>query len=290
MNQKKFVLTFTTMITDNETNFVYFSELTKEKYQKEYENIISILDKYQIQHGLLLGTKDIWCRDYMPIQIAKDRFVQFRYEPSYLKEDLHLQSDPKEVIKASQLSIKPIISNINLDGGNVVKGPKSVIITERIFTENDKIEDNDIVKQIEKLLETKVHLIPCIKNDMTGHSDGHVRYVNDQTILVNSLENELKYWKNGFKKMIKGSGLNFIELPWFEFKDKKNKDTAIGIYINYLEIGNLLLFPIFEIAGNKDEEALRVIKGAYPNHHIEPVNINEIANEGGLLNCITWSI
>ena len=276
------------MITDKEANIVYFSEqILNDKYKNVFERIKLILDKHNVKYDFLKGTKDIWCRDYMPIQIDKGKFIQFRYEPDYLKDDLYLQSIPKDVLKANKL--KAIFSDINLDGGNIVRCSESVIITNRIFKENKESKEVLIAK-LENILETKVYLIPDVTNDMTGHSDGHLRFIDDKTLLVNSLEQELKYWQNGFKKMIKDSGLSYIEMPWFSFSDKNHKESAIGIYVNYLEIGNLIVFPIFEIDGNKDEEAQKVIKEAFPNKIIEPININEIANEGGLLNCISWNI
>lgn len=276
------------MITDKEANIVYFSEqILNDKYKNVFERIKLILDKYNVKYDFLKGTKDIWCRDYMPIQIDKGKFIQFRYEPDYLKDDLYLQSIPKDVLKANKL--KAIFSDINLDGGNIVRCSESVIITNRIFKENKESKEVLIAK-LENILETKVYLIPDVTNDMTGHSDGHLRFIDDKTLLVNSLEQELKYWQNGFKKMIKDSGLSYIEMPWFSFSDKNHKESAIGIYVNYLEIGNLIVFPIFEIDDNKDKEALKVIKMAFPNKIIEPININEIANEGGLLNCISWNI
>lgn len=276
------------MITDKEANIVYFSEqLLDAKYLDAFNRIRLILDKHYIKYDFLKGTKDIWCRDYMPIQIDKGTFIQFRYEPEYLKERLDLQSIPKDVLKANKL--KANYSGINLDGGNVVRSSDSVIITNRIFKENNDPKEI-LLSKLEAILETKVYLIPDIKNDMTGHSDGHVRFIDDKTVLVNSLDQELKYWQDGFKKMIKNSGFSYIEMPWFSYSDKYHKDTAIGIYVNYLEIGNLIVFPIFETHSDKDKEAFKVISEAFPNHIIEPVNINAIANEGGLLNCISWTI
>jgi agmatine deiminase len=294
------------MITDKEANKVYFSKkILDAKYLEAFERIKLILDKHNVEYDFLKETKDIWCRDYMPIQIDKEKIIQFKYEPSYLKDDLDLQSIPKDVLKANKFNA--IFSKINLDGGNVVRSSNSVIITNRIFKENKEIDKEELVRDIELFLETKVYLIPDITDDMTGHSDGHVRFVDNKTLLVNALEQELKYWQKGFYKMIKESGFKYIEqkgfykmikesgfkyieMPWFSYSDKHHKDTAIGIYVNYLEIGNLIIFPIFEIPGNKDKEAIKIITEAFPNHIIETVNINKIANEGGLLNCISWTI
>jgi hypothetical protein len=57
------------MITDLQTNFVYFSEQlqTKEKYSSFCQNLKAILDKHQIRYDFLPHTNDIWCRDFMPI-------------------------------------------------------------------------------------------------------------------------------------------------------------------------------------------------------------------------------
>lgn len=66
--------------------------------------------------------------------------------------------------------------------------------------------------------------------------------------------------------------------------------SAIGCYENYLEVGRLILFPIFEVQNNKDQVALNVIKKLFPDRIIEYVNINEIDEEGGLLNCISGTV
>lgn len=275
------------MITDKETNKVYFSkEILNDEYKNAFERIKLILDKHNVEYDFLKETKDIWCRDYMPIQIKKEKYIQFLYEPSYLVEDIDLQSITKDVLKANKITAS--FSNINLDGGNVVRSSDSVIITNRIFKENKDIDKEVLISKLETILETKVYLIPDITDDMTGHADGHLRFIDDKTLLVNSLEQEYKYWQNGFKIMIKDSGFNYIEMPWFKYSEKE--DSAIGIYVNYLEIENLIIFPIFETPGNKDKEAIKVITKAFPNYIIETVNINKIANEGGLLNCISWTI
>lgn len=284
------------MITDQETNFVYFSrKLIENGFDKEYKQIISILDKYKIGHGLLEGTKDIWCRDYMPIQVAKNKFVQFKYEPWYLndtEEHKKLKSDPKEVCRIN--NIKPIFSKINLDGGNVIKWKDKVILTDRIYDENKGYGKDKLRQELKDLFDTDIIIIPQINCDMTGHADGLVRFYNSNTILVNELKNEYKYWQMGIKKSIKENNFSFTEVPWFEDKregfKRKFKKSAIGLYINFLEAGNLIIIPKFEVNGNRDTESYKLFKEKYPKRIIEQVDINEIAKFGGLLNCITWNI
>lgn len=279
------------MLTGKEANTVYFSErlLSDERFTKTCNALTELLEKHSIQYGFLKATKDIWCRDYMPIQIEKGKFVQFRYEPSYLKDDLELQSDPKEVCKAN--NINPQFSKINLDGGNVVNWSDRAIITDRVFDENPEYSSkNKLIAEIEKLLEVEIIIIPQIKSDMTGHADGMVRFVNSNTLLGNDREKEFKYWKNGINKILKEKGIEYIDIPFLDHKEKKYPDHAIGCYVNYLEVENLIVFPIFETEKNKDQEVYDKFREIFPDRKIETINYNEIGFYGGLLNCTTWTI
>jgi agmatine deiminase len=278
------------MITDNQTNFVYFSQILADKYTAEWERVTSILNKHGVKHGLLQGTKDIWCMDYMPIQLSKNKFMGYRYEPSYLKDPkyIHTQSNPKQV--CDENNIRDIqFSNLNLDGGNVVRWNDRVMISDRVFDENMDLTETQVIDHLEKTLNAEVIIIPQIKCDMTGHSDGMVRFVNRDTILVNELEYEYKYWRLGIEKVISKYNFNYFEVPWFEPKEKKSI-SAIGCYINFLEVGNLILLPRFYIEEKSDEKALTLFKQVFEGRIIETVEVNKIAEEGGVLNCITWNI
>ena len=64
---------------------VYLSGLFEECFPECFNRLTSILKKHGVEYRLLKGTKDIWCKDYMPIQTESGKLIQFRYEPSYLK-------------------------------------------------------------------------------------------------------------------------------------------------------------------------------------------------------------
>ena len=49
-----------------------------------FKRIKAVLEQYSIEVGVLQKTEDYWCRDYMPLQVAEDRFVKYRYFPNYL--------------------------------------------------------------------------------------------------------------------------------------------------------------------------------------------------------------
>ena len=65
------------------TNIVCFSQyLTAYKCWSE---LSAALARQQVDYALLPNTKDIWMRDFMPIQCTTDHFVAYRYEPDYLR-------------------------------------------------------------------------------------------------------------------------------------------------------------------------------------------------------------
>lgn len=279
------------MVPGKETNTVYFSEklIADEPYKMAGKALIELLDKHKVRYGFIKATQDVWCRDYMPVQIEKGKFVQFRYEPSYLKADLNLQSDPKEICIANH--IKPQYSKINLDGGNIVNWDDRAIITDRIFDENSKYPSKTkLIADIEKLLEVEIIIIPQIKSDMTGHADGLVRFVDRNTLLGNNRNLEYKYWRNGINKILKQHGIDYIDIPFLDHKEKKYPDHAIGCYVNYLEVQDLIVLPIFETPNNKDTEVFNLFKEIFPDRKIETINFNAVGLFGGLLNCTTWTL
>lgn len=273
----------------NEEQIVYMSELLKTEYPETCERLVTILEKHNIRYSFLKGTKDIWCRDYMPIQTESGNFVQFRYDPSYLKGNKEWEasrSDVKEVCKLNNIDAQ--FSNINMDGGNVLICEGRAIISDRIFSENPDMNREELVSELSKLLECEIIIIPAENDDMTGHADGMVRFVDRNTILGNKLADEYKYWREKMQKVIDEYDLKYIDVPFFEPKDSKHPISAIGVYVNYLEVNNIIVLPVF--GREEDRQVVSIIEKAFPERVIETIDYNEVALEGGLLNCTTWVI
>lgn len=271
---------------------MYVSELLKSKFSGCYNRLMRILDKHNVEHSLIKGTKDIWCRDYMPIQTESGKLIQFRYNPSYLKGEKEWEAsrtDVKEVCRLNHLDVT--YSDINIDGGNVLICDGRAILTDRIFSENANWNKKELVSELSNLLECEIIIIPAINTDCTGHADGMVRFVNRNTILGNCRGDDYKYIRDGINKACRDYGLGYIDIPFFEQKyDKSHELNAIGIYVNYLEVNNLIIIPAFNVEGNRDEEAEGLIKRIFPERIIETIDYNDVAIEGGLLNCTTWTI
>ena len=254
---------------------------------KEQNKLISSLKDNNVDFGFLKRAKDIWLRDFMPVKTGDGRYVSFRYEPSYLVNNPEIRTDYKRDMEENvkeKLGIEVEYSNINLDGGNVVMSPskKTTIISERVFSENPERERDDLLAELERILAAKVIIIPALKSDMTGHADGMVRFVDETTVIGNRTP-----YKNGheqkIKKLLKRYGINVIDFPYFDSKGI----SAVGTYLNFLETDDTIFLPIF--GHEMDGEAISAAKSIF-RKKIVPVRCEDIAKEGGCLNCISWEM
>lgn len=269
---------------------VFMSELLMRRHPDTCKNLIKILEKHHVNYSFIKGTKDIWCRDYMPVQTESGKLIQFTYNPSYLKgkkEWEESRSDVKEICNLN--NIDATFSDINLDGGNVLICDGRAIISDRVFSENPTKDKDSFVNELSKLLECEIIIIPAENDDFTGHADGMVRFVNRNTILGNRMADEYKYWQKGMQKVLDTYNLTYIDVPFLtDIKDSKHPESAIGIYVNYLEVNDLIVMPIF--GREEDAQAIETIQRAFPNKQIETIDYNDVAKEGGLLNCTTWVV
>jgi agmatine deiminase len=271
---------------------VYFSKRLKENFPEEFNQISEALSPFgYINVKLLEGTKDEWARDYMPIQTAEKRLVKFRYQPSY--EVRAKWTEPSKVLKANKLRADFSKHNINLDGGNVVKWKDKVIITDRVVQENHiYANDHDLLfDRIAEDLQAKLIVIKAHsqRDDMTGHADGMLRFVNENTLIGNRLREEYKPIRESIEKMLKKYQFNYIDMPFF-VDDSENHYSAIGSYVNFLEIADVILFPVFSHPKQNNDEALKIMKNSFLDRNIIPINIDAIGKHGGLLNCISWCV
>lgn len=276
------------MVLAKDTNVVFLSKLFRSEYPQECTALTDIFDRQNIAYKFLPNTKSIWCKDYMPIQISKDKFVQFKYSPTYIESEKFLTNTSQVY---STLGIEPVLTDIVLDGGNLVYTADKVIITDRVFDENSSFSSKvKIINKVENFLEAEVIIIPQIKSSEKGLAEEHIRFYDDNTLIGNDREVEYPYWSNKMNTILKDYQLNYIDFPFYRITDNTYFHNIIGNYINFLEVDNLIILPQFEDKENKDLEALNEIQKLYPNRAIETIQLNKIAFEGGLVNGVTWAI
>lgn len=262
---------------------LYFSfQLNISKYKPAADRMFAALDLLNIKYKLLNNTKDIWVRDFMPVKTKSGKYISFRYKPSYLDNYDELRTDFRNEVAPNLALENLVFSDINLDGGNVAFSPskEKVIISDRVYSENPSWHKAELTAKLAKLLEANVIIIPSLKSDMTGHADGMVRFVNENTVVANAPLSPFGF-ETKVKKALQNHGIEVLDFPYFD----SNGDSSIGCYLNFLETGQAIFLPVFGV--DTDNKAVQTAKHIF-HKAIIPVNINEIAADGGLLNCISW--
>ena len=255
---------------------ILLSTLLTKHHAKVAASLCQIFDRHGIKYEFL-ETKDIWMRDFMPFLLDDGRLVSYVYGPDYLTGDKYNNLRTK---------IQSLNDHINLvlDGGNFIRLGGKAIMTDKIFRENPsktKPEIIEIIKQ--KCALNELIIIPRQPYDMLGHSDGMVRWIDENSVLVNDFSNESKSFNDRLIKALKKSGL---DVKFMKYKDgffTKKRDW--GAYLNFIKIKDILIVPIYGI--DDDDVALQQIKKIYSGYKVEAINLSEIIELGGALHCIT---
>lgn len=267
------------LLTDIDSDIVYFSEWIKDFAC--YDEITEKLAKHQIKYNLLPHTKDYWVRDFMPIQISDSEFIQYKYNPKYLQKDQYYITNPDKCYNHLAISTKKI--DIVLDGGNIVKCSDSIIMTDKVFVENNHLSKMQLINILENSFRCEIIFIPWDRYEKYGHTDGMIRFIEERKVLLNNYINFDKSLRNRIIADLQ----NKFEIIELEYSAPK-LSSHNWAYINYLQVGKFILLPT--LGTPEDEQAYEQFSTIFPDYQIEQINVSEIIKLGGALNCISWNI
>ena len=272
------------MICDKETNKVFLSKGLMH-YGRVLERILAKLSGWNIETEFLPladSRKHIWARDYMPIQLEKDKFLLYRYTPDYLKGFEDFIPDYPSICKSLHLNC--VTTDIVLDGGNIVKCGDKVIMTDKIIDENPMRYYKDMLRELENHLQAQIVLIPRDKYDRYGHADGMVRWIDGDRVLLNNYAD----FDPKLGKEVKAALSEHFTVE--ELRYGINKHIKVNwAYINFLQVDGEIFVPGLGI--EEDQMAVEQIQKFYPGYNVllVPDCLNIIKN-GGALNCVSWNI
>lgn len=272
------------MITHFETNKVYFAQgLSSPVFNNAVNSLVSAFQNSHVDWANIPCThspQHIWVRDYMPVQVSRDRFIQFRYEPDYLMDSPEYKPDVHSML--SKLGIDVCCSPINLDGGNIISCGDKVIMTDKIFQENPQYSHDRLIEELTELLEAEPVLITWDTYEEYGHADGMVRYMGEGRVLLNHY---CDFDKALRKKLLAALKPHFsiTELHYGTYTDNS------WAYLNFLHVGQNIYIP--QLNEKLDTVALDQIEAAFLTCQCHLVHgCEKIVKDGGALNCSTWNV
>ena len=274
------------MLPDSLTNTVFLSEWLPEVCPILYQNLTKVLKDNTVRYRILGNTNDIWCRDFMPIQTDEKRFVFYKYNPDYLKAR-HKRRYITNVNHVQNIDFLRLAETVNLDlvldGGNVVKCGNKVVMTEKVFVENNDRSRNEVQRLLEEAFQCDIVFLPWDENEKCGHSDGIIHYVGDHRVLLTNYGDFDKTFAQAFLRILE-KHFEVIPLKY----NVKRQHARSWAYINYLQVDNLVIVPQLGIP--EDGQALQQIAEALPACKVVGVPALEAVRKGGALNCISWNI
>ena len=199
-------------MTDSLANSVYVCQAL-DRYPKVFSSLVEELMAADCSVHIVTETRNVWCRDYFPVQVAKDKFVKFRY----IHDD---RTWPQLYVSDTAWQhIGPIVkSDIVLDGGNVVRHDGKVLMTEIVFEHNPGYDPDDLHDELERLLDAQVIFLPVEPDDPLGHADGVVKWIDANTVFVNNYQlTPCRFCKTTARRYVKPSTRHDIECEPFPF-------------------------------------------------------------------------
>ena len=257
---------------------------------------------------IIKNNKNEWCRDYMPVKALDGTLVLFHYMPSYLLgSKTNEKTIPNQKLICNDLGIEfKDCSSIILDGGAIDIYKKKGMISDRVISENCSAWGYDkpiVIEKIRTALKLfELIVVPADPFDFTGHVDGMVRFINENTVLVNDntgMDSKMKgndvspfdrkryeNWKRNFNETLSSAGLKMVKLPYAA--DQNLDDvSAKGVYMNFLLLKDMVILPTFSNQSNLNTEAKRILKKEF-NRNVFSIEADMLSEWGGIINCVTW--
>lgn len=303
-------------------NTIYLVDAKQTKFnhheiQKTQKQIIDILLKHgfevvvftkepaswENQRNLYLflsGTiTDIWIKDYCPTSFDSVNFISFKYSPNYYKYKQLFREKLLAHVFTSHGGYNVQISDIRLEGGNLVFDENILFITDKVLKQNPTHFANEKeCRHYFKRFGLDLTLIPVEPNDFVGHVDGIIRVLPNKRILIpdgemSNLENTRKYYKE-IEDRIKHLSTDYkiYKVPYLDYEDKKyyhNIYSAENCYMNFIILPNVIILPMYS---NQEfnKKVVKYFKRNFIDFKIETVHSVELAKYGGSINCITGTI
>ena len=243
---------------------------------------------------------DIWIRDYGPKTI-KSGLSKFNFN-GYGNKYLH-QNDKvfyNDFIKKHSINNKDFFGEIVIEGGNVINSTRDYIFNKNPIVMHNSLSWSDIKEKIRLLFNASmdgdcyfIDIDPLTGDDTNGHIDNFVRFKDDKHILYMSTDDvnhpdytNLKKLENELKILItQTNNIRFmtpINHTYDDIVRSKDGDILPFSYLNFIRVGNVIIFPINLNTSSKDKRDIKIL---FPNKHIYFIESSGLLNEFGGLHC-----
>ncbi len=181
------------------------------------------------------------------------------------------------------------------------------MITNKLLEDNPKFELATIENIIIDCLELTPIFIDKQPNDVNGHTDGFLSFIDDKDILISDYHNlsflkQDKLYLEDVQKSLRDVNLNYIKMAERPVNEvvKCNCDkhkagcfyTAKGNYINFLRLNNTIILPEYKLHNKIEHKFYNTINVKMIERmgfEVKTINCDQSSKFGGSLHCISYT-
>ena len=218
-----------------------------------------------------------WVRDWFPVRVPGNGWVQFEYAPPY-------HANP-EFCESTEVKVPPSVGEmadavpVVLDGGAVVADDRVLLVSSRFAS---------AVQWAQGLSGIDVESVAPDPEDFTGHLDGQCR-LRGTLFLYHDVALDLPGW-TGLIRRMEERGYTAVEVPSMLTSDPK---SAEGLFLNFIEVAGTVFVPVNgQLRGEKASAQADIFTqlGKAMEAPVVAVDASEALPDGGALHCLTWSV
>ncbi|RFP64354.1 hypothetical protein D0N36_14285 [Hymenobacter lapidiphilus] len=239
--------------------------------------------------------RGVWLRDYAGFNMGT-HLVKPKFEPKVYWGGMAVARQISDNMKMlhSLLDLDLELLDLVWDGGNLVTNGQYAFVSEQLAKDNAKHYSKP---EIEALIRQKLGLqtewVKLPKADKLAHTDGYITFISPTTALVSTYpphwaDSEDQQCVTALARRVQALGLEVERIMEYPVEEQAGTeiDSAVGLYVNLLQLNDTWLVPTYDLPS--DTETLAQLQRLNPNGSIVPINCTELAKLGGVLHCISF--
>jgi agmatine deiminase len=229
-----------------------------------------------------INTDDVWTRDYGPTTVVKNNGEKIFIWNNYYEEynSYHKRSADAASDLGRYFDIPVYRVPLVVEGGNIITdGQGTFIMFNSVLANNPDYDLTKLKKVMKDFYGCKsLILLPLLKDELTGHIDMVVKFVDKNTLMV--IESDISYkWHQDFEniaeelsktKSIDGTNYKIIRL---RMPKTDNESVNFWSYINSLTLNGSVIVPLFGVS--EDIAALDAYRKAMPNYKVIGIDFSK---------------
>jgi len=220
-------------------------------------------------------TDDVWTRDYGPTTVINSNGEKIFIWNNYYEEynSYHKLSADAAGDLGRYFDIPVYRVPLVVEGGNIITdGEGTFIMFNSVLVNNPDYNLSKLKKVMKDYYGCKnLILLPLLKDELTGHIDMVVKFVDKNTLMV--IESDISYkWYQDFeniaKELSETKTLDGKKYKILRLRMPKTDDESVNFwsYINSLTLNGSVIVPVFGVS--EDIAALDAYRKAMPNYKI----------------------